>query len=333
MKTKLFFLLFFLCYGVHIFAQKSAKIENVWHEENITRNGKKGILVHTRFIVDGMKNEPIRYIIFFYDSNKKGIRTPYTEYQTTEGTACIVATQKSDYDSCIFTDFELFMPYDVLSFSDFTNKCYYNINIRDTSDMTYATSDYYAFTAKVNSYIVTTNDGYIQYVDNENGSLKEITYKRCIHCGGQKLCRNCFGTGNIISNPMYGAKISCYYCGGLGHCTQCNNNGMISFERIITIPVYNVNNRNNNTHDEHSGYSQQNHINNSVPSNATHNNETNSSKICTHCDGNGEVIQNIRTSNGPDGPRKEFCSICNRNFYNTRHVHRKCVYCQGKGYR
>lgn len=87
----------------------SKYIDN-WHEFNVVRDGQKGMLIHTKFEVENMKGEEGAVLINFKDAET------YEDCTDEDGESIYyVEYFEPPYDSTIYNDYEIFIPYTLLS--------------------------------------------------------------------------------------------------------------------------------------------------------------------------------------------------------------------------
>lgn len=98
-----------------------------WHEFNIVRDGQKGMLIHTKFEVEDMKGEKGAVLINFKDAetyedcvDEDGESIYYVEHFT------------PPYESSVYNDFEIFIPYSLLS--NVEKSFYYQVEVYHYED-------------------------------------------------------------------------------------------------------------------------------------------------------------------------------------------------------
>ena len=229
MKKEFFIIIFlFSIIPMHCSAQKKADISNVQIDHNYERNGKKGLLIHTHFNVEGMKGKKVDCTAYFFDSSKKNLLTEYSGYRTTTGKACTWNYGDVTYDNSEWKDFKLFMPYEALNLTPGTHQYYCSVYIIDDDNVILTKSDYYGFTGTgSNKRRVNNSDGsYVDITYNSDGSITRVTYSNCTICNGHKSCKLCSGAGGEWGG--YGAYMNyviCRSCGGSGKCKYCSGTG------------------------------------------------------------------------------------------------------------
>lgn len=92
----------------------SGNVENVWVDYDQWQNGKKGMLIHVKFTVDGMRGREGKCVAYFKYEGGDFLKDYNNDYGTTGGQVCCPDSFTPNYDSTRFSDFRLFMPYDEL---------------------------------------------------------------------------------------------------------------------------------------------------------------------------------------------------------------------------
>lgn len=218
--------------GICSYAQKSATINKVWLEHNVTKNGKVGMVVHADFTVKGMKGEKVDCTAYFYDEYKNNLKTTYSGYKTTTGEACTWSYGNVTYDNSHWSDFDNFMPYDALNLAAGKHDYYCKVVISDTDNNMIGSSDYYGFTGTGSNTkrIHYDNGWYADQTTNADGTVTTVTYKPCNICHGRKVCNLCQGAGGMWGGyGNYRRYAICTSCGGSRQCKYCQGTGVNVF--------------------------------------------------------------------------------------------------------
>lgn len=88
-----------------------AKIEEVWVDFNVTQNERFGMLIHVRFGLYGRKGVKCALQAFFFTADGEPLIDMNDSYSTKNGQVCVGEDFVAGYESAMFDDFELFMPY------------------------------------------------------------------------------------------------------------------------------------------------------------------------------------------------------------------------------
>lgn len=236
MKRLLFMILGIVC-GICCYAQRSATVNKVWLEHNVTKGGKKGMVVHTDFTVSGMKGEKVDCTAYFYDEYKNNLKTTYSGYKTVSDQACAWSYGNVTYDNSHWEDFDNFMPYEAMNLAAGKHDYYCKVVIYDTDNNILGRSEYYSFTGTgSNSKYSDLNNP--DFVDNSEDIRKleeliqelENQKRNCSYCHGTGkvpglLCIPCSGTGTVKVGYRTPQFFTCSMCGGKGRsetfCTEC----------------------------------------------------------------------------------------------------------------
>lgn len=92
----------------------SGNIENIWVDYDQWQSGKKGMLIHVKFTVDGMKGREGRCAAYFKYEDGDFLNDYNDDYCSSSGQVSCSDTFTPNYESTRFSDFKLFMPYDEL---------------------------------------------------------------------------------------------------------------------------------------------------------------------------------------------------------------------------
>jgi len=72
----------------------------------------KGMLIHVKFTVDGLKDAKCQATAYFYYDNNQPVKDTDGQLNTVDGQVAISEPFNPGFDSTIYDDFQLFMPYD-----------------------------------------------------------------------------------------------------------------------------------------------------------------------------------------------------------------------------
>jgi hypothetical protein len=93
----------------------SGKFEEAWAEDNVTVNGRVGMRIHAKFLVnDGLKRE-CRLVAEFQYKDGRQLKGNEDEYKSAEGSAMATKDFMPKYVNARYNDFQVFMPYDALN--------------------------------------------------------------------------------------------------------------------------------------------------------------------------------------------------------------------------
>lgn len=108
----------------------SANILSVWMTHGEYQNGVKGMTIHTKFTTENLRNQMVYVKIkFYYDDNSTPLHDPYGNN--------LVKTESGvpSYDSAIFEDFKIFIPYDWLNMEPGEGTCTlsFDVSVHESS--------------------------------------------------------------------------------------------------------------------------------------------------------------------------------------------------------
>jgi hypothetical protein len=92
----------------------SAKLDRIWVDYDITEGGRKGMRIHTKFTVYGMKNVASYMAIYFETSDGKRLRDNNKSFYSTSGEVAVYKELQIGYDPGVYNDLAIFMPYEEL---------------------------------------------------------------------------------------------------------------------------------------------------------------------------------------------------------------------------
>jgi hypothetical protein len=104
--------------AVHAGALSGGYIEQVWSEFDVWRSGYKGMVVHVRFHANGLLNVPCRAVAYFAYEGGQALRDFDGSYSTTDGKVSTSTTFTPGYENALYSDLQIFMPYEQLHMSD-----------------------------------------------------------------------------------------------------------------------------------------------------------------------------------------------------------------------
>ncbi len=118
-------------------------------EFNVVQFEQKGMRIHAKFTVDGLKGVPSQAEAYFYYADGTKLMSNTTGYKTPGGQASTWATFTPGYDSTKYDDFVLFMPYsafDTLQSGKYQLKLNVQLwDLRNSSNPPVAASDFVPF--------------------------------------------------------------------------------------------------------------------------------------------------------------------------------------------
>lgn len=163
LTLRLFMIVTLIMSVIDVFAYGSAKVNKVWLEHGVIKNGEKGMTIHTDISVSGIKGNRIEVIAYFYDEQKSKLKGGIGGYKTRDGQVCASDFGKSTYDDSRWEDFDIFIPLRAIPLASGKHTYYIIVDVKDVSQNSMMTDnwDYISFTGTGN---VNNNQNY--YADN-----------------------------------------------------------------------------------------------------------------------------------------------------------------------
>lgn len=119
----------------------SATINKLWVEHNVFNGMAKGLKVHINLTVNGMNGKNVKYCVFFYkEDNTTKLVNLYGNHISS------YATSTSDYKSCNWSDWWIFVPYStIFGASNSNGKYSLDVEIHDMNGKLLGRKDNYQF--------------------------------------------------------------------------------------------------------------------------------------------------------------------------------------------
>lgn len=90
----------------------SGQIQSVTVDYDVTQENVKGMLIHVKFTVDQLKDARCQATAYFYYDNNQPVKDTDGQYNTVDGQVAVSEPFNPGFDSTVYEDFQLFMPYD-----------------------------------------------------------------------------------------------------------------------------------------------------------------------------------------------------------------------------
>jgi hypothetical protein len=88
--------------------------EKLWVDFDVMENNRKGMRIHAKFRVFNMKDVDSYLAIYFETKTGEKLKTENTAYRSGDGQVAVFRSMKPGYDESVYSDLQLFMPYDEL---------------------------------------------------------------------------------------------------------------------------------------------------------------------------------------------------------------------------
>ena len=100
------------------FAQVDGDIVSVTVDHNVYQNGDSGMHINVDFDVYGMRGEVGKAVAYFYYDNGTPLRDLNDRFNTVTGAVAVSTEFEPRWANTVYTDLEIFMPYDELHMDD-----------------------------------------------------------------------------------------------------------------------------------------------------------------------------------------------------------------------
>lgn len=165
----------------------SIEITNIEYDCYV--DNEKGMKIHSHINVNGWKDKPVNYTVFFYKGSDGSGGKLYStgKYTANDGHVCTYTNSKSDYDNCEWKDWWVFIPYSALPHSAGKNDYSLYATIRKNGDYDweqFAKTSYMNFNVKFdnpstsNTNNVSNNN--VSTSNNQNTTLIDFVYSQYI---------------------------------------------------------------------------------------------------------------------------------------------------------
>jgi hypothetical protein len=106
-------------FAVSVNAQRTAvkpgaTFEKIWVDYNVTEGGQKGMRIHLKFNVRGMKGADAAVRIYFLTPDGKNLPDKNSNFASAAGYVALYKNLRIDYDPGYYEDLAVFMPYSEL---------------------------------------------------------------------------------------------------------------------------------------------------------------------------------------------------------------------------
>jgi hypothetical protein len=137
------------------FAKPGGSLQKMWVEYNQTLHDEYGMIIHIDFSVYDMQDRDAYLVVCFQynDASSFPVKDKNGKYTTTSGQAAVSKTFRPTYNSSVYTDYQLFMPYDELELDPGKYDLTMNVQLVYTEGGTFAWLKQYDF-----EYTIPDND-------------------------------------------------------------------------------------------------------------------------------------------------------------------------------
>jgi zinc-ribbon domain len=113
------------------FDNVKVKFNKVWVDYNKTEDGELGMWVHLKFDVTNMKDVDSYAIVYFQKSDGTSLDNGSGDYQSKDGRVAALKLLKPGFDTTVYQDLDIFMPYSQLNLSSGKYKLKMDIDLTD----------------------------------------------------------------------------------------------------------------------------------------------------------------------------------------------------------
>jgi hypothetical protein len=107
----------------------SGYIEQVWSQFEVWRGGEKGMVVHVRFHTTGLRGVACKAVAYFAYEGGEALDDFDGLYSTVSGKVSTYTNFTPSYDSSVFNDLELFIPYSQLHMGSGRSDLEYHVEL------------------------------------------------------------------------------------------------------------------------------------------------------------------------------------------------------------
>lgn len=89
----------------------NVQFNQLWIDDNVTRDGQMGMLIHVNLALRQLKDIPSKLAIAVEYKNGDKVFAGNPEYRSTNGQLTVYRTLNNRFDSSLYTDLQVFIPY------------------------------------------------------------------------------------------------------------------------------------------------------------------------------------------------------------------------------
>jgi hypothetical protein len=110
-------------------AEYWGRIDRVWTEFDVWREGYKGMMVHMQFRTNGLLNSPCKAIAYFAYSDGEMLEDYNGVYTTRNGQVSASVDFTPRYENATFNDLQIFVPYSELHMASGRHSLRYHVEL------------------------------------------------------------------------------------------------------------------------------------------------------------------------------------------------------------
>lgn len=93
----------------------NGKIDRTWVDYNVSEGGRTGMRIHNKFWTYNLKDTECYLAVYFQTDDGKDLTSEDTNFRSAKGTLALFKLLKPNYDSTVYEDITVFMPYGEIS--------------------------------------------------------------------------------------------------------------------------------------------------------------------------------------------------------------------------
>lgn len=333
----LFTLIVLTMSATSVHASTNAEFKKVWLEHGVTKNGQKGMVVHAKITIDGMKGKKVDAVAWIKDENGNYLKKWNGNNLYNEKRLNVT------YENSVWEDVPIFIPYDDMDFKSGKHSYYALVSINSINGKCLYVSDDVEFTGTGSGGNSKTPNNVLHpaldftvkdRVENADGSITSTLISKCTICHASGICNLCAGQGGKWGGyGAYARYVICGSCGGGGRCKYCGGTGnsqLVSTYYPATNESFGYN--------VHTGtpVSSNNYYNFDFLDSGTNNGGSHSKKAtCSNCNGTGydrlaykagDIRPYVGGYTHSSGGKCQYCGLY------EWHQHVYCPFCQANKY-
>jgi hypothetical protein len=127
-------------------SKPTAKFDRMWIDYDVTQNGKKGMMVHTKFTIDNLLNQTVTLALGIEkETGTKVFARTTSKYRSKTGQLAFYKTFTPKYNSAKFNDVKIFVPYAEIPLPVGKHKLRFHADILQTGTNLNIHLNYYSF--------------------------------------------------------------------------------------------------------------------------------------------------------------------------------------------
>lgn len=109
----------------------TGKFDDIHVEYDITRFERKGMVIHIKFSVTGLKGIQCKAVAYFYQRTGEALKDTNGTFTTVDGSVSASDVFTPGYESTVYDDLQVFIPYEELGLGPGTHNLKFNVLLFD----------------------------------------------------------------------------------------------------------------------------------------------------------------------------------------------------------